>query len=75
MNKIDLVKNDGSSSIVFSQTRVINNLQGGRDVAYFTGLANVILNQNDYVFWQVTNITDNTSCTLESDSSWSVEKR
>ena len=73
--KIDLVKNDGSSTIAFSQTRVINNLQGGRDVAYFTGLANVILNKNDYVFWQVTNITDNTSCTLESSSSWSVEKR
>lgn len=73
--KIELVKNDGSNSIVYQQTRVVNNLQGGRDVAYFTGLANVILNSNNYVFWQVTNITSNTNCTLELDSSWSVEER
>ena len=73
--RLDLVKNDGSPSIVFSQTRVINNLQGGRDVAYYTGLANVILNKDDYVFWQVTNITNNANCTLELGSSWSVEER
>jgi len=73
--KLELVKDDGSLSVVYQQTRVINNLQGGRDVAYFTGLANLILNQNDLVYWQVTNITDNTNCTLELDSSWSVEER
>ena len=53
----------------------INDLQGGRDVAYFTGMANAMLNQNEYLFWQVTNITDNTNCTLELDSSFSVEER
>lgn len=73
--KIELVKNDGADTVVYQQTRVINNLQGGRDVAYFTGLANVILNKNEYFFWQVTNITANTNCTLELDSSWSVEER
>ena len=73
--KIELVKNDGADTVVYKQTRVINNLQGGRDVAYYTGLANVILNENDYVFWQVTNITGNSNCTLELDSSWSVEER
>jgi len=73
--KIELVKNDGADTVVYQQTRVINNLQGGRDVAYYTGLANVILNENDYVFWQVTNITGNSNCTLELDSSWSVEER
>ena len=76
--QIDLVKNHGSPTIVFSQRRVINNLQGGggaRDIGYFTGLANVILNKNDYVFWQVTNLTNNDNCTLELDSSWSVEER
>jgi len=73
--KIELVKNNGSLNIVYQQTRVINNLQGGRDVAYFTGLANVIMNKNDFVYWQVTNVTDNTNCTLETGSSWSVEER
>ena len=73
--KIELVKNDGSNTVIYQQTRVINNLSGGRDVAYFTGLANVIMNQNEYVFWQVTNLSDGSNCTLELDSSWSVEER
>jgi len=73
--KIELVKNDGSNTVVYQQTRVVNNLAGGRDVAYFTALANVIMNQNDYVFWQVTNLSDSSNCTLELDSSWSVEER
>lgn len=73
--KIELVKNDGAPNVVYQQTRVINNLSGGRDVAYFTGLANVILNQNEFVYWQVRNLTDSNNCTLELDSSWSVEER
>ena len=73
--RIELVLNDGSDTVIYQQTRVINNLQGGRDVAYFTGMANAILNQNEYLFWQVTNMTDNTNCTLELDSSFSVEER
>ena len=73
--KIELVKNDGSDVVIYQQTRVVNNLQGGRDVAYFTGLANVILGVNEYVFWQVTNLSDGSDCTLELDSSWSVEER
>ena len=73
--QIELVKNDGSDVVIYQQTRVINNLQGGRDVAYFTGLANVILAQNEYVFWQVRNLKDSNNCTLELDSSWSVEER
>ncbi len=73
--KIELIKNDGATSIVYQQTRVVNNLQGGRDVAYFTGLANIILNKDEFVYWQVTNLTNNSNCTLELDSSWSVEER
>lgn len=73
--KIELVKNDGADTVIYQQIRVINNLQRGRDVAYFTGLANVILNKNEYIFWQVTNLTSNTNCTLELDSAWSVEER
>ena len=73
--KIELVKNDGSDTVIYQQTRVINNLSGGRDVAYFTGLANAILGVNEYVYWQVTNLDDGSNCTLELDSSWSVEER
>jgi len=73
--KIELVKNDGSDVVVYQQTRVINNLSGGRDVAYFTGLANVILAQNDYAFWQVTNLSDGSNCTLELDSTYSIQER
>ena len=73
--KIELVKNDGSDTVVYQQTRVINNLSGGRDVGYFTGVANVILNGGEYVFWNVTNLTDGSNCTLELDSSFSVKER
>ena len=72
---IALTKNDGSDTIVYEQTRVINNLQGGRDVAYFTGLANIILNQGEYAYWQVKNIINNNNCTLESGAGWSIEER
>ena len=72
---VELIKNDGSNSVVYSQRRVINNFQGGRDVAYFTGMANVILNQNEYLFWEVKNESSTSNCTLELDSSWSVEER
>lgn len=73
--RIELVRNDGVDTVVYGQIRVINNLSGGRDVGYFTGLANIILNKNEYVFWRVRNLTDNTNCTLELGSSWSVEER
>lgn len=72
---VQLIKNDGSDSQIYQQIRVVNNLQGGRDVAYFTGMANVILNKNEYLFWKVENLSNNANCTLELDSSWSVEER
>jgi len=62
-------------SVEFRQIRVINNLQGGRDVAYYNGQTSVVLNQNDLVFWQVANITGTQNCILEADSSWSVKER
>ena len=73
--KIELVKDDGATSVVYQQTRVINNLQGGRDVAYYSGLANIVLNKDEFVYWQVTNLTSGSNCTLENDGSWSVEER
>jgi hypothetical protein len=73
--KIQLVKNNGIDNVVYQQTRVINNFSGGRDVAYFTGLTSVILDKNDYIFWEVINISDNSNCTLELDSAFSVQER
>lgn len=70
-----LKSNGGTPSIEYTQVRVINNLQGGRDVCYFNGQTSVILNQNDYVFWQVANITGTQNCTLELDSTWIVKER
>ena len=56
-------------------SRVINNLQGGRDVAYFAIIDSVTLNQNDYVKLQVANITDTSDVTAELDSFFVVEAR
>ncbi|MDB4442332.1 hypothetical protein N9219_02815 [bacterium] len=74
--KLHLYKFDGtSSSSVYNMTRVINNNQGGRDVAYFTGQTFVTLEQNQYVFWRVENLNDSSNCTLELDSAWSAKER
>lgn len=71
-----LLKSDGGiPSVEYIQRRVINNLQGGRDVAYYNGQTSVVLNQNEYLFWQVANTTGNQDCTLEVDSTWSVKER
>ena len=34
-----------------NQVRQVNSLVGGRDVAFFTVLQSITLNQNDYVFF------------------------
>ena len=74
--RIDLCRvRQGVKSIVHSQIRVINNLQGGRDVAYFTGSHHEIIFQTDYTFFEVANLTGSQNCTLELDSSWLVDAR
>ena len=75
--EIFLIKIDSLANVtvVYNQIRVINNLQGGRDVAYYNGQTSVILNQNDFIFWQVANVTGNQNCVLEIASSWSVKER
>lgn len=76
--EIFLLKQDasvGTPSVEYRMIRVINNLQGGRDVAYYNGQTSVILNQNERIFWHVANITGAQNCTLEVDSSWSVKER
>lgn len=57
------------------QTRVINALQGGRDVGYFVYLDNITLNKNDYVKLQVANIGATNNVTAELDSSFGVQSR
>jgi hypothetical protein len=58
-----------------TQTRVINNLQGGRDVGYFDITDNITLNTNDYVKLQVANMSGTTNITAELDSFFIVGAR
>tara|TARA_R110001599_G_scaffold92583_1_gene242237 strand:+ start:154 stop:1629 length:1476 start_codon:yes stop_codon:yes gene_type:complete len=58
-----------------NQVRQVNNLVGGRDVAFFTILESITLNQNDYVFLQVANNSDNTDITAEIGSFIRAEAR
>ena len=58
-----------------AQTRVINNLQGPRDVAYYTVFTGVTLDKNDYLFMQVKNTTDTTDVTAEIGSFFRIQER
>lgn len=58
-----------------AQTRVINNLQGGRDVAYFTLFTGTTLDQNDYLYLQVKNESDTSDVTAELSSFFRIEER
>ena len=55
--------------------RQVNNIVGGRDVAFYNISFNIDLDQNDYVFFQVRNNTDNTNITLELESDFVIEER
>ena len=55
-------------------TRTINNIQGGRNVAYFALSNNIVLNQNDYVKLQTAN-NNVTDVTAELNSFYTVEAR
>jgi len=55
--------------------RVVNNLQGGRNVAYFALSDNITLNQNDYIKFQVANDTSTADITAELDSYYTIEAR
>ncbi len=57
-----------------TKVRVVNNLIGGRNVALFNFVNNVILHQNDYVKIMVASSGAN-DVTAEIDSSFSVEAR
>jgi hypothetical protein len=55
--------------------RVVNNLQGGRDVAFFSFSSTVVLDQNDYIKLEVSNVSDTTNVTWELGSELIVEER
>ena len=52
---------------VNDQTRQVNALTGGRNVAFFTIIEDIILDQNDYIFLQVANGTGTGNFTAEID--------
>jgi len=72
-----VVWRDATSSFVDGKTtrRVIDRQSGGRDIAYFTVIDNILLNQNDYVKLQVANATGTGNITAELDSFYTVETR
>ena len=76
--KMKLTKWDDSASIFvdqFIQSRPVNNLQGGRDFAYFDIIKAVDLDVNDYVKIQIANTTTTADITMELDSYMLVEER
>lgn len=73
-----ITKWDDSTSTfvtVLDQTRQVNNLVGGRDVAFFNININAELDQNDYVKIQVANVNATNNITAEADSYYIVEER
>lgn len=79
-NELDLkvVKWDDSASgfvDILTQSRQVNNLVGGRDVAFFNININVELDQNDYIKLQVANQTAANNVTAEVDSYYIIEER
>lgn len=64
-----------SFSVVLDQSRQVNSLVGGRDVAFFGININTTLDQNDYIKLEVANQTSTTNVTAELDSYYIVEAR
>lgn len=58
-----------------SQTRTINQLQGARNVGFFTLTSSILLDQNDYVKIQVTDASASNDVTAELDSFFQIEER
>jgi len=75
--KIYLKKDSGAViTTLYTQTRTIDRLAGNRDVAYFNGTFGIAMLQNDFVYWEVENITSaGNNCTLELTSQWLIEER
>jgi len=73
---IELIRfRDAVETIIHQQTRVINNSQGGRDVAYFTGNHHDRILNGDITYFKVRNLDGTGNCTLELDSTWEIDAR
>jgi hypothetical protein len=59
----------------YTQTRQVNNLSGGRNVAFFTFIANITLDKDDYLFFEVSNDSSTVNVTAELDSFYIVQER
>ena len=75
-----LTKYDVSETMFVTQQdeeRVVNNLAAGpRDVAFFNVNVDIVMNQNDYIFLEITNNSNGTTnVTAEIDSYMRVEER
>ena len=74
--ELELVKDvSGVVSVIQQQKRVVNNLAGGRNVAYFNGVFNLTMQKNEFVYWRIINRTGTGNVTVELDSMWHVVKR
>ena len=76
--RLRIMKYDSSattSSIIATQTRVVNNLVGGDDIAFFNIDTNVRLEENDYVYLTITNDTDTGNITMQDSSYISIRER
>jgi len=62
-------------SIVVDQRREVNSLTGGRDVAFFNLNFNLTLDANDFVKFQVANLSATSNITAEQDSYYILEAR
>ena len=79
-NEIDLkavVWDNSASAFVDYKTtrRVVNNLQGGRDVAFFDITTRVVLDKDDYLKFQVANVGATNNITAELGSDFIIEER
>ena len=79
-NEVDLkvIKWDDSAQVfVDGKTvrRVINNLQGGRDTANFYLSDNIELDEDDYIAFQVANVSATNNITCELSSNFIIKTR
>lgn len=79
-NEVDLkaVVWDSSASVFVDYKtvrRVINNLQGGRDVGFFDFTTRVVLDKDDYLKFQVANVGGTNNITAELGSDFIIEER
>jgi hypothetical protein len=76
MTSQDSIDDSASAFItVLDQTRPVNNITGGRDVAFFDININTALDQNDYIKLQVANQTSTDNVTAEDYSYYIIEER